>query len=194
MTSRRFFLPLLAAGLLLALGALPAVAKDKGATVKRPRSAEKGPAKKSARDRVKAIDVQGLRSLLEASRGEVLVLNFWATWCKPCIREFPVMVEAARRFEKKGVRVVAISMDAPKARPRVEKFVARFGGPMQIYQGGFGEEAAFIALTEPNWTGSLPATVFYDPAGDRAFTHVGALDAKSLNGAIESLLEVPKKR
>jgi thiol-disulfide isomerase/thioredoxin len=143
---------------------------------------------------VPTIDGAGLKKLLEESRGKVLVLNFWATWCRPCLREFPVLAQAARRYEKKGVKVVAISMDAPQAAQKVRAFSAPHEGSMQILQGGHGREAEFIALTEPAWTGSLPATVFYDKSGARAFTHVGALDEKALGGAIESLLEESEKR
>jgi thiol-disulfide isomerase/thioredoxin len=137
---------------------------------------------------VTKIDSQGLKALLKESRGQVLFLNFWATWCRPCLREYPDLIKAARRYGEKGVKVVAISMDSPDRKEAVRQFVDRHPGPIQVFQGGFGQEAQFIEITEPAWTGSLPATVFYDRSGARAFTHVGALDSESLNGAIESLL------
>jgi cytochrome c biogenesis protein CcmG, thiol:disulfide interchange protein DsbE len=52
---------------------------------------------------------------LSQFRGKVVVLNFWATWCPPCIQETPAMVEMQRRMKDKGVVVLAVSIDADEA-------------------------------------------------------------------------------
>ena len=49
---------------------------------------------------------------LSQLRGQIVVLNFWATWCPPCVEEMPSLVEMQRRMKSKGVTVLAISMDA----------------------------------------------------------------------------------
>lgn len=48
---------------------------------------------------------------LSQFRGQVVVLNFWATWCKPCVQEIPSLVEMQRRMKAKGVTVLAVSVD-----------------------------------------------------------------------------------
>ena len=50
--------------------------------------------------------------MLDQFRGQVVVLNFWATWCPPCVEEVPSLVEMQRRMKDKGVTVLAISVDA----------------------------------------------------------------------------------
>ena len=50
--------------------------------------------------------------VLDQFRGQVVVLNFWATWCPPCVEEVPSLVEMQRRMKDKGVTVLAISVDA----------------------------------------------------------------------------------
>ena len=49
--------------------------------------------------------------MLDQFRGQIVVLNFWATWCPPCVEEMPSLVEMQRRMKAKGVTVVAVSID-----------------------------------------------------------------------------------
>ena len=52
---------------------------------------------------------------LSQFRGQVVVLNFWATWCPPCVEEMPSLVEMQRRFKAKGVTVLAVSVDVDES-------------------------------------------------------------------------------
>jgi cytochrome c biogenesis protein CcmG, thiol:disulfide interchange protein DsbE len=52
---------------------------------------------------------------LSQYRGQVVVLNFWATWCPPCVEEMPSLVEMQRRMKAKGVTVIAVSMDVDRS-------------------------------------------------------------------------------
>ena len=56
-----------------------------------------------------AFSVENVR--LSQFRGQVIVLNFWATWCSPCVQEIPSLVEMQRRMKAKGVTVIAVSVD-----------------------------------------------------------------------------------
>jgi len=62
---------------------------------------------------------------LNQFRGQVVVLNFWATWCAPCVEEMPSLVEMQRRMKAKGVTVVAISMDVDQG--AYDQFLKRHG-------------------------------------------------------------------
>jgi cytochrome c biogenesis protein CcmG/thiol:disulfide interchange protein DsbE len=53
--------------------------------------------------------------VLDQFRGQIVVLNFWATWCPPCVEEMPSLVEMQRRMKAKGVTVVAVSIDVDES-------------------------------------------------------------------------------
>lgn len=60
---------------------------------------------------VDTVDLAGLERSLAAQRGHAVLLNFWATWCPPCVEEMPDLVEVARKYEGRGARVLLVSYD-----------------------------------------------------------------------------------
>jgi cytochrome c-type biogenesis protein len=69
---------------------------------------------------------------LGSLRGEVVVLNVWATWCVPCVREMPALEQLHQRFRDDGLRVIAASIDRRSAEPGVRDFAAAHGISFQI--------------------------------------------------------------
>src|SRR5690242_16466967 len=61
-----------------------------------------------------AVDAADLRQRLAQQRGRVIVLNMWATWCPPCVHEFPDLVKLDRAYQKHGVAVIGLAMDDPQ--------------------------------------------------------------------------------
>lgn len=73
---------------------------------------------------------------LAAHRGELVVVDFWATWCLPCLERFPAMVELAERYGDEGVTFIALSLDDrgdAGAMRQAERFVREQGGPIEHY-------------------------------------------------------------
>jgi peroxiredoxin len=64
---------------------------------------------------------------LEALRGEVVILNVWATWCTPCLREMPGLEALGRHFEADGLRIIGASVDRSSAEPDVQRFARELG-------------------------------------------------------------------
>lgn len=97
---------------------------------------------------------------LAALRGQALVLNFWATWCPPCVREMPALDRFQRDFGPRGWRVVGLAVDS--AAP-VREFLARTPVSFDIGLAG----VAGIALSRQfgNHHGGLPFTALFDRAG-----------------------------
>jgi thiol-disulfide isomerase/thioredoxin len=129
------------------------------------------------------------RALVRSLRGQVVVLNLWATWCPPCVAEFPALVELQRKYRDRGLNVVALSADEPgdidsKVRPFVEKSGATFG----VIVKAPGDVGTFLRQVDAKLSGSLPETIVYDRDGNRAAVLLGEQSLEEFERAIRGLL------
>ncbi len=135
---------------------------------------------------VTAQEVQPIRfeQLLELSTdtSRVLVRNFWATWCKPCVEEMPVFDSLVRR--NPTVKVELISLDAPADSVRVRLFWQRRGfGGVQVYHLVEKLSSEQIDTLSPLWSGAVPMTIVN--RGMRRSIHEGELSLSELEQLIE---------
>ncbi len=126
-------------------------------------------------------DEAGVRRTMGEFHGKVVVLNFWATWCAPCIEEMPALDRIGREYAAKGVVVLGVAMDE-RGWPVVSKFLAqkRFGYPILM---GTPEVARKYGGLK-----TLPHTVFIDRRGGIVAAHSAALDVERLRKVIEAML------
>lgn len=110
----------------------------------------------------------GSRMAMAVYLGQPVVLNFWATWCPPCVREMPALDRFQREFRSRGWRVIGIAADTPQS---VQEFLARVPVSLDIALAGF----AGIELSRQlgNESGGLPFTVVYDRHGRVVHRHAG---------------------
>jgi thiol-disulfide isomerase/thioredoxin len=119
------------------------------------------------------------RQLVMANlRGTPLVLNFWATWCPPCVKEMPELDRFARQFAGRGWQVLGIAIDQA---PAVQKFLQQtpVGFPVVLADTGVGLEWV-RRLGNP--TGGLPFTVVFGPDGRIARRKLGPTTLEELAG------------
>ena len=110
-------------------------------------------------------------------RGKPLVVNFWATWCPPCVKEMPELDRFARDFQSKGWQVVGVAVDGPTP---VREFLLKTPVGFPIALAGFG--GAQLARELGNTGGGLPFTVAFDAAGKLIQTRVGQTSYEELAG------------
>jgi thiol-disulfide isomerase/thioredoxin len=117
-------------------------------------------------------DSRGKHHRLEDYKGRFVVVNFWATWCVPCIQEIPEIAAFAREHPR--VVVIGVAVDARENVAKVKQFAAKTGHDYPLV---YSDDAVEKQLGEPK---ALPTTRVYDPAGKVVYDRVGRVNAKSL--------------
>ncbi len=119
-------------------------------------------------------DTQGKKHRLADYKGRWVVVNFWATWCVPCIQEIPEIATFAR--QRPDVVVLGVAMDAEDAE-KVKRFATKVG---HAYPLVLADDAVEKQLGEPR---ALPVTRIYDPRGLVIYDRVGRVDRKMLGAS-----------
>lgn len=126
-------------------------------------------------------DLQGASVPMSRFTGQPLVVNFWATWCAPCVKEMPDLDELAHRHP--GAHFVGIAIDIQK---NVEKFLEKVQVSYPILVAGHGGIARMKALG--NRKGGLPYTVIFDAESRMSKDVLGQIDPAELDAHIAGLL------
>ena len=135
-------------------------------------------------------DAPAIKKAIAAQKGHVVLVNFWATWCGPCVAEFPAIVQVSRQYKSRGLATIAVSADSLKDRhAKVEPFLAKQGAAFPVYLEQSADPEDFINAFDPEWQGDLPRTFIYDRAGRRVKTLTGEQTAQSLAAAIAPYLK-----
>jgi len=135
-------------------------------------------------------DAPTVKRAVAALRGHVVLVNFWATWCGPCVAEFPAIVKVSRQDKGLGLRTIVVSADMLKDRhTKVEPFLARQGATFPAYLEKSADPEDFINAFDPVWQGDLPRTLIYDRRGRLVRTLAGEQTAASLAAAVAPYLK-----
>ena len=114
-------------------------------------------------------------------REKVLVVNFWASWCPPCVEEMPTLDKVAQEYSAKNVLIVGIGIDSPS---NVREFLQKTPVSYPIVIGGL--EGSNLSKQMGNTQGALPYTVVINPKGKSIYTKLGKITEDELKKAINS--------
>lgn len=129
-------------------------------------------------------DLSGARQNLASYRDKnIVVLNFWATWCVPCRAEMPMLVELQKKYAARGVQVIGASADDSDKQKEVEKFARKMKLNFPVWTGATTDDMRRFKLG----TG-LPATAIIDRNGQLVGRIMGVLEKADLENCIEWLL------
>nr|WP_240901549.1 TlpA disulfide reductase family protein [Thioalkalivibrio sp. XN279] len=128
-------------------------------------------------------DLDGVARSSDEWDGDIRVVNFWATWCPPCIREIPLLVEIQDEYRDRGVTVIGIAVDETEA---VAEFAADFAFNYPVVVGQ--EEAMNLAQAYAENFIGLPFTAFTDRAGRIRHIHTGEIHRAEIEEILSRLL------
>jgi thiol-disulfide isomerase/thioredoxin len=136
-------------------------------------------------------DANGLIQAVAKQKGKVVFVNMWATWCAPCVAEFPDVVKLYQKYRAKGLEVIAVSFDeeAALAIPFLDRQKADF---INVWKTRKQDDDTFKRRFEKEWlekaAGALPASWLFDRSGKRQYYRVGKFDLSVLDAQIAELL------
>lgn len=135
----------------------------------------------AAQEQAKIVKLPELQELITSKGDHIKVINFWATWCAPCVKEMPLFEKLGQ--ERKDVKVTLVSMDLDldPDPAKVHKFVARKKLQSQVLILDEKDPNSYIEQIEKSWSGALPATIIVNSkTGQRKFVerelHEGELE------------------
>jgi peroxiredoxin len=149
------------------------------------------------------IDAAGVAKLAKNDTNRLRLINVWATWCAPCVAEFPEFVSLSRRLGNRDFEFVSLSLDDPKLEPQVRKFLENHHavppGRLKRVLKAEGRDAtnylyteastdALVKALDPEWPGPLPHTVLIAPGGKIIYRHNGPVDSAELLAKIVATL------
>ncbi|MBD3167089.1 redoxin domain-containing protein [bacterium] len=135
-----------------------------------------------------SVTAEDVNAIVRDADAGVVVLNMWATWCKPCVEEFPDLVRLQKEYGDRGLRLILVSADFQHNLAQVNAFLAEEDVDFQTYLKG-QKDQEFITGLHPEWSGTLPATVFYNSEGEAVEFHQGKLTWDEMKTRVENLLE-----
>lgn len=136
------------------------------------------------------IQQQELLDLLAKKDDTLRVVNFWATWCGPCVKELPHLEQLQRDKLDEPLRVILVSLDFPsQLQKRVVPFVKKRKLRSTVLLLDGGDPNLWIDRVEPRWSGSIPATLFLYK-GKRIF-YEGQISAQELAQYVQQIKQTP---
>lgn len=148
---------------------------------------------------IEEIDAAGIAALRKNGTPKVRLINVWATWCAPCVEEFPDLTAIARKFSRREFELITISLDDLAQKGRAKAFLGKHRAIMSdklrktveaegrgtnnyIYSGASVDELA--EALDPEWPGPIPYSILIDQGGNILYRKLGKIDPRIVRAEI----------
>jgi len=135
---------------------------------------------------VKLLTLKELKIRMAKGKDTTYVINFWATWCAPCVEELPYFEKLSKTYKNKPFKVILMSLDfRSKLQTEVIPFIKKHRITSEVYVVNEPDQQAFIENVDKKWSGALPATLLVSTAKktnrfyEQSFTYDGLLEILS---------------
>jgi peroxiredoxin len=134
--------------------------------------------------KVDTIDVEGVKALLKNNSDKLRLINVWATWCGPCVTEFPEFITMHRMYRNRDFEFISVSADDPGKKDKVLKYLQKQEASNTNYLFSTDDKYKLIEAIDPNWQGALPYTVLVEPGGKIVYAKEGPVDPAEMKKLI----------
>lgn len=108
-------------------------------------------------------DFDSFEYMLQFDDDKTYIINFWATWCRPCVKELPYFEQIGEEYKDKNVEVILVSLDFPNnLESRVLPFIERHQLKSKVVLLDDPNQNRWIPLVDEAWSGAIPATLIYN--------------------------------
>jgi len=142
-----------------------------------------------AAERIKPIDAEALEAELADRQGRVVLVNFWATWCRPCLEEIPALLDLQSELGDQGFDLVAVSLDEPAdLEMSIEPFLDKWFPDFTTFISMETDMDGIVRVVDPYWNEVLPTSYVIGRDGSVAERIQGGSTAAQFAAAIQPLL------
>jgi peroxiredoxin len=131
-----------------------------------------------------SIDTEGIKTLLQNKSDKLRLINIWATWCGPCVTEFPEFITINRMYGKRDFEFISISADDPAKKEKVLQFLKKQQASNTNYIFSLDDKYKLIEAVDPEWQGALPYTILVEPGGKIVYAREGRIDPRLMKKTI----------
>jgi peroxiredoxin len=125
-----------------------------------------------------------LKAMRTNGTGKLILVNFWATWCGPCVDEFPELQKIVRMYRKRELQVVTVSINTPDEKAMVQKFLDEQHAINTNLLWSTNDSAEAVKAFGTDWAGGVPFTVLIGFKGEVLYKSQGAMDALAVKRTI----------
>lgn len=135
--------------------------------------------------KIEKIGIPGLESILASQEDQLHVVNFWATWCPPCVTELPHFEKMAKEYQGKGVKFILISLDFPsQIDSKLIPFLKKNKITADVRVMTDIDYNSWIDKVDSSWQGNIPVTLFLNNAKKIRYFHSSEMTEKELRDQI----------
>lgn len=130
------------------------------------------------------IGIEKLEELKKNTIEKLLLMNIWATWCAPCVLEYPELVKLQRMYGNRAFEFISVSADNPDAFEKAHAFLQSKHSALDNYIFDKQDKYALIEAVDSDWDGALPYSLLIEPGGRIIYSNQGIVDLLELKRII----------